>query len=87
MKVKSVTVKVSDTSVKADKSIAPELISLVKVWSSMKRLKTSVFLKESVKKEEYKCLPITYKFERLPNDEFVKSPVVKERELKSLIPA
>ena len=45
------------------------------------------FLKESVKKEEYKCLPITYKFETLPNDGFVKSPVVKEREVVSLIPA
>ena len=32
LKIKSVTVYVSDTSVKADKSIAPELISLVKVW-------------------------------------------------------
>ena len=34
----------------------------------MKSLKTSVFLKESVKKEEYKNLPITYKFETVPKD-------------------
>jgi len=32
LKVKSVTVKVSDVEVKPDKSRAPDFISLLKVW-------------------------------------------------------
>ena len=35
LKVKFVTVKVSDTSLKADKSKAPEVNSLLKVWSAI----------------------------------------------------
>ena len=66
LKVKFVTVKVSDTSVKADKSKAPEVISLVKVCSAIKSLKISVLLKLSVKNESSRYRPITYKFEISP---------------------